>query len=415
MTARRDPDAILEAWLDLMPSEVPDRAIEAVLRVVETAPQVRRRGLGGIRRSPTMTRLILIVAAALVGAALLGGALLGGGGRPALDSRTSSPAPSPQATEAPIVAGLEPGMGYAATAPDLLTSASWVAALPAIPGITDTPQVARLLFAAGGRTPNLELTDGGIVNLGRVVTAPGSMLGFGSPMEWAPCAKDDHGSYQLAIAADGVHLDLATDDETCPARATALGRTWARSLISDTTGGRGVLPVGGSVLSLTVPDGTWTGWTGPASATVVDEARDRTLFVVHDPVSRQDPCVRSGGPGEAPSSADAFAAYLRTLPGFTVQTESIRLGDRPAMRIVIPTRQTTDCPSGKVWEWLEAGQTDGGWFISQGDTDVLYLVEHDDGLWLLQWLGAGVTRDEELSVLGSIAFPSSLDQPIPAP
>jgi hypothetical protein len=70
------------------------------------------------------------------------------------------------------------------------------------------------------------------------------------------------------------------------------------------------------------------------------------------------------------------------------------------------------CPSGKVWEW-RTREDPGGWFISQGDTDVLYLLERPDGLWLLQWLGSGVTRDEELGVLDTVAFASSLEDPLP--
>ena len=39
MTANDDFDRISRAWLDLMPDEAPDRAVQAVLQAVQTTPQ----------------------------------------------------------------------------------------------------------------------------------------------------------------------------------------------------------------------------------------------------------------------------------------------------------------------------------------------------------------------------------------
>src|SRR4051794_17720132 len=66
MSATRDPDRIVRAWLDLMPDEAPDRAIAAVLQAAQSTPQVRR-WLGGRWRPTQMNRLVVAaVAAALV-------------------------------------------------------------------------------------------------------------------------------------------------------------------------------------------------------------------------------------------------------------------------------------------------------------------------------------------------------------
>ena len=75
MTESRNPDRLIRAWLDLMPSEAPDRVVSAVLQTVEATPQVRGLRLLGPRRSP-MNRLSLIAAAAVIAVALVGGALL---------------------------------------------------------------------------------------------------------------------------------------------------------------------------------------------------------------------------------------------------------------------------------------------------------------------------------------------------
>ena len=84
MTATRDPDRLLRAWLDLMPDEAPDRAIAAVLQATQAAPQARALPWTGRWRSP-MNRLpravtamatVLILVALLAAAALVVGSLI---------------------------------------------------------------------------------------------------------------------------------------------------------------------------------------------------------------------------------------------------------------------------------------------------------------------------------------------------
>jgi hypothetical protein len=75
MTATRDPDRLLRAWLDLMPDEAPDRVITSVLQATATAQQARALPRLGPRRFQ-MTRLSLIAAgAAMIVVLLVGGAL----------------------------------------------------------------------------------------------------------------------------------------------------------------------------------------------------------------------------------------------------------------------------------------------------------------------------------------------------
>ncbi|HEU5203673.1 MAG TPA: hypothetical protein VFU17_05200, partial [Candidatus Limnocylindrales bacterium] len=101
MTTDRDFDSIARAWLDLMPNEAPDRAVEAVLRAVETTSQQRSVRLLGQRRS-LMHRLVLVAAAAMLGAALVGGALFLAGSRP---SQSTEPTPSAVVSPPPVVEG----------------------------------------------------------------------------------------------------------------------------------------------------------------------------------------------------------------------------------------------------------------------------------------------------------------------
>jgi len=116
MTTDRDFDRIARAWLDLMPNEAPDRAVEAVLRAVETTSQQRSVRLVGQWRSP-MHRLILVAAAAMLGATLVGGALFLAGSR-----QPDSTAPTPSALESPPAA--ESGPAEDALRADWLATSS---------------------------------------------------------------------------------------------------------------------------------------------------------------------------------------------------------------------------------------------------------------------------------------------------
>lgn len=101
MTATRDSDRILRAWLDLVPDEAPDRVLDAVLDQIDHTPQVRRAGLRGQWRFPAMPRFFL-AGAAVVLALVLGAIALaprpapgvGGSSTPALTPPPSTPPPS---------------------------------------------------------------------------------------------------------------------------------------------------------------------------------------------------------------------------------------------------------------------------------------------------------------------------------
>jgi len=65
MSATRDPDPIVRAWLDLMPDEAPDRVIDAIIETVELTPQLAP---GRLRRRhlPSLARYLGVAAAAIV-------------------------------------------------------------------------------------------------------------------------------------------------------------------------------------------------------------------------------------------------------------------------------------------------------------------------------------------------------------
>ena len=65
MSATRDPDPIVRAWLDLMPDEAPDRVIDAIRDAIDLTPQPAAGRLGP-RQLPSLARYIAVAAAAIV-------------------------------------------------------------------------------------------------------------------------------------------------------------------------------------------------------------------------------------------------------------------------------------------------------------------------------------------------------------
>ena len=65
MSATRDPDPIVRAWLDLMPDEAPDRVLDAIRDAIELTPQAAAGRLAR-RRIPSLARSIAVAAAAIV-------------------------------------------------------------------------------------------------------------------------------------------------------------------------------------------------------------------------------------------------------------------------------------------------------------------------------------------------------------
>lgn len=128
MTATRDPDRLLRAWLDLMPDEVPDRVIAAVLQATEGTLQVRRPLGPASWRFPTMNRRSFAATAVLIAAVAGGIVVLSGATQQLNPSLEPTPTPSSDASAAPgaalppelrgwwlgpdlALAGLEPGAG----------------------------------------------------------------------------------------------------------------------------------------------------------------------------------------------------------------------------------------------------------------------------------------------------------------
>ena len=108
MTDDRSLERDARSWLEIGPTEAPERAIEAALHQIDTTPQERDWHVPW--RLPKMTTPARIAAAAVVGVLAIGGALYtfgpgGSGPGGPTPTRTPSPSPMPVTAELPMPAG----------------------------------------------------------------------------------------------------------------------------------------------------------------------------------------------------------------------------------------------------------------------------------------------------------------------
>jgi peroxiredoxin len=396
MSTNHKPDRLIRAWLDLMPDEAPDRAIADVLQAIESTPQVRRPLIPALRRFPPMNRLTFLAAAAAVIAVLVGGGLLL---RPSANIGGPPPA---SATASP------PGQSQGpASAPDALRS-TWLA--DGGPGAGGSAGSAiRLVFSSAGN--QVSILDAGVSTFkSKPVAGPADELDLALIGSDAGCQVGDIGRYRFALSSDGTFLTLTSVADACAARASQLGRPWVLAIDANNKGGRGVAAAFAPMFLMTLPVGGYAADVGADSLTLTSTSPDRTLIAVRNPVGFADPCSSTGG-SKLPvaPTIKAFTAYMKTLPGFTVQSSNLEIDGKSAVLLTIPSTATDTCPSHRVMEWSAgAPGAKGGWLLTQGDTDIVYLVEVNGSLVLMQWLGAGVTTAEEQGLLSTVHFTDTL-------
>lgn len=403
MSSTRNPDRLIRAWLDLMPDEAPDRAIATVLQAIETTPQVRRPLVPALRRFSPMNRRTFAAAAAVIVAVIGGGAIL-------LNRAQGPNAGGPSGSSA--VESPSPAASAAATALSIAFRSTWLADAAPIAGLGNTEPRMRLVVSADGSRLYVDVNS---TSTAQTMLASQSSADVSNEVALISegtavgCAANETGRYGAAISADGAYLTLTPVSDTCATRAITLGRTWVRWLDRASTGGRGLFADFDPAILVTLPGASYTPEPGQDAATASSSA-DRTFIAVKNPAGFSDPCSATGGAKvQIPHTIVAFSAYLKGLPGITVQSESLSIDGHPAAHLIMPVSPTVVCSGGRVNEWTTGDvATQGGWLIRPGDTDIVYLVEVDKDLYLLQWLGGGVTSTEELAVLSTVHFVTGL-------
>jgi hypothetical protein len=411
MTANRDADRIVRAWLDLMPEEAPDRAIASVLEAVEATPQ-RRPFLVGRWRLIPMTRLAIVAAVAALVVTAGSVFVLRPFGQPSVGSSPSagrSAAPSQSPSPAPGASGV------GAAVPAILRQ-DWQADISE--SLPIGPTQSRIQLSFGYDTPTAWIQTGifstnvaQVLNSSAVPDGPDAVRLVSTDV-LGGCRLGDEGRYQWSVTGNGLYLTLTSVSDACTGRRTTLERTWVHSLAARNLGGPGVLSYFQPSIQMTFPSGSW-GAGGEVDAAAVTSDIGRDFVAIKNPAGFDTPCSSTGGTHVAvqPTIA-AFTAYLRSLPGVTVTSTNATIGGKPAVHLSIPTSSKTTCPGGKLYEFAPHDLTSTGfWFIRPGDLDSIWLVQVGKDLYLLQWIGDNVATAEEQQVLSTVRFIDKLPTP----
>jgi hypothetical protein len=342
MSTDRNPDRIVRAWLDLMPDEAPDRAIESVLQAVEMTPQARRPLVRGRWRFPAMNRFLAIAAVVVLGTAALGGALLVGGQRG--DAVPTAPAVVATASPATSTFGGD------------LPAAHWVGAPRDVPGLGVSTRT-QLIFDSAG-VFSLAGTEYGLS--GRMLSqavSDGTTLTFTSTHEGSGCRAGDVGRYGFAISPGGSVLTVRAGEDDCASRAVAAPGTWYRVVCTNEADGclgeleagtypsqyiEPRLPTGGrwaprfGALTYTVPGGWSNSTDWPKSLSLTPTVDYRTedaagpkdgnlheIFLFTQPrAAVQDASCASTMDTTVGTSVDELLGWLRRRPAIAMTTST---------------------------------------------------------------------------------------------
>jgi hypothetical protein len=400
MSTDRDFDRIARAWLDLMPDEAPDRAIDAVLLAVETTPQARWPWQRATWRSPMMNRFILVAALAALVAAMIGGAVLFSGGK-----GPPGPLPTPSSS-----AGQSSSGRFAMPAE---VRGDWLADVQTIPSIGQVgPRIQLSLDWEFGLTAWIQTYTGSqVLKSASMAASPGEIHLATADATWY-CDLQSEGRYHWTRSADGLYLTLTALEDACTVRATTLGRTWVRSLGAVNDGRAGIVNYFNPAIQMTLPADRYAAGGGFEAADLAGDAGNQ-FIAVKDPAGFDAPCSRTGGAHIViGKTRAAFSAYLSGLTGFTPTTTEHVIDGLPATHLDIPTSKDVACDGGRVFEFAPSDLAAGpSWFIAQGDRDSIWLAEKQGHLYLLQYIGDKVTPAEEEAVMSTIHFVDKLPTP----
>ena len=377
MTATRDPDRILLAWLDLMPDELPDRSCAAVLDEIDHTPQDRRARLAGQWRFTAMPRLIL--AGAAVALAIVVGAI-------ALVPRPSSGvAGSPIPTTIPSTSAPAASGPAAAGPPDLRHR--WM-------GGTNTLVSAgagsSISFASSSMSMSEPNSDRSVVLTADAGAAGPGRLRLTTAGTYGHCDASSTGTYDWLLSPSGRILNLVAVDDPCADRSGALAGTWwlegckdsndnclgsldsatySSQFINFDHQGTSWTPVFGG-LTYAVPDGwanhaDWPARVGLSPQAAFDQwtqdgGTPRGIDILADvsAVAADTPCASTPASGVA-RTPSAIVDSIRRVPGLVLSSEtSITIDGREGRQVDLAVDDATlrPCAGGeRLVEYLYSG------------------------------------------------------------
>lgn len=412
MSATRDPDRILRAWLDQMPSEAPDRAIDAVLLATTAARQVRAWPLVG-RWRPNVNRLMLIAATAVIALALVGGAIL-------LTTGHQGPAPSPTPTT--LVATTPPATPEPVVAFPAALWGNWVADVEPISGLPNQGSRIQAGFNWNGGMDFAIGTNvvGGVDFLqSDALASSGGQFRLRARDDTHGCAHGDIGTYGWQRSADGLFLAVTLVNDPCAIRGLTLTRTWVRTLGVANDGRTGLATITDPYpdIQVTLPSYPWAMDALPPVDihTYHDGDPGRDLIIYVNPEGLGAPCSTPGGqPFTLEPTAKALAAYLKGLPGMTAVTSTAATIDgNPGTHITATVGQ---CPSGEQALLTQPAFPASNGGVGEvrapaGTTLSLWTTVYSGDLVVFWYAGDNIPALEEQAVIDSIRITQGLPSP----
>jgi hypothetical protein len=392
---------------------IPPDVVDEVLAVTaERGPRPAwlarlRAATGVVPAAAIADTRVLAVGLAIVGilALALLAALAGGQPRRGLGDVVPSGAPGTARSSAASATG-EPA--------DALLS-TWVSdAVAPLPSIAVSGTRLRLVFASTGGTVGIGLPDGGTaLASSRIQPRSAGELRLVLQRSANGCPAGAEGFYAYSFSRDGLVLTLATDSDQCTARRDAFARSWTRALTGQSNGGTGVVNAFDPAFVVTLPPGAFAGTTYTDAVEVDRREPELNLYAFKDPQGFTDPCAQDGGrrrPIEA--GADAFADYVRSIPGFSVTATELHVDGHRALHLAVVQGGPAICTGERVVEWQPKAETGTlNWIIGIGDPDSIYVVELPTATILLQVIGPthapGPTGDER-AIVDTVRFLETL-------
>ena len=405
MSVTHDFDDIARAWLDLMPDEAPDHAIDSVLQAIDATPQVRRTWRWPTWRSILMSKSVAALGAAAIVIVVGGTLLLRGTPGPGVGS---SPSPSARATPS------------ATPTPSASVSPSLVAAGPIPTELLGRWMGGHRHFADGGAGTSIVFTSTGYEmdqsndNGHPRVAGDAASLGDGrlrlAKAIGYDCDQQAVGDYSWILSPSGRVLTISLEQDACGARAGDMpGTYWlmacrisATNCLGDLDAGtyssqyiRPLLaegaewsPLFGGV-AYSVPEGwanysEWPGVLGLTTSTDFAKTSGDKQPVTRLIVSTHaQPGCGSGPVASPPSTVAAAFADLRKVNGLNVGTiRALTISGYPAAYADVSFDGNARACAGYL--------TGGGdtFSIQPGERQRLYLVDVGSPGFVAIWLSA---------------------------
>jgi hypothetical protein len=292
------------------------------------------------------------------------------------------------------------------------TWGDWLAdAGSATPGLSGlAPRIQLSIAWQDGRTLWLQTSASDFIK-SKVLAGPPNEIGLEAADSIQGCTTGQVGRYGWQRSSDGLFLTLTLIKDPCALRAAILTRTWVHSLGAVNDGRAGVArfePMASVQAKLPALRFAMGGADGAAEIHTFGGGPPLALLVIPNPGGFTSPCSSTPTPIAIGSTAAAFGDYLRSLPSIEVAATHTKVDGRDAMHFVLTSKATT-CPRGDIAVVGPATPAvDAIWGFTPGTAHSLWLVQVDDAAYLLWYEGEGVTEQDELTVISSIHFSTTL-------